>query len=200
MEIKNYSDIYKIKPNKLKPLPGNILVANPIIEETYFNRSVICLIENDDKNGAMGLVLNKPMPFTLNSVFDKFNKLPDIPVYCGGPIGNDRLLYLHNLGGMIADSLYISDGISVGGDILSLISYISAGNKVDGYIKFFLGYSGWNSEQLQMEIKTQSWGVGTSCKKDLLTADGEPFWRRSVENLGEGYSPWLKFPYSPMLN
>lgn len=200
MEVKSFSDIYGIKSNGVKPSSGKILVANPMLEENTFNRSVIYLTEHGGNVGAMGFVLNKPLPFTLNSVFDKFDWLPDIPVYSGGPVENDHLFYIHNLGNIITDSLHIAGGISLGGDITSVISYISAGNKVEGYIKFFLGYSGWSEGQLQMEIKTQSWGVGIPQADDLLTADGEPLWRRSVQNLGNGYSSWLKIPYSPMLN
>lgn len=201
MEKITYSDIYGITPNKKIAEKNKILVANPLLDDPYFNRSVIYLATFDSYDDIMGFVQNKPFPFTLNSVSDTFKEFKDIPVYCGGPVEPDRLFFLHTLGNTIIDSQYIGNGISIGGDLISLLAYLSAGNKVDGYIKFFLGYSGWSAEQLQMEIKTESWGV-TDLKGDniLYSSEDTKMWKKYVKELGEGYSSWLRVPPLPIFN
>lgn len=201
MEKINYSDIYGITPNKKGFDKNRILVANPLLDDVWFSHSVIYLAAFDEQNDIMGFVQNKPFPFTLNSVSDTFKHFPDIPVYCGGPVEPDRLFFLHTLGNAIIDSQYIGNGISIGGDIISLLAYLSAGNKIDGYVKFFLGYSGWGASQLKMEIKTQSWGVIEPQKDNILySCEDEKMWRNYVKELGEGYSSWLRVPPSPIFN
>ena len=168
MEKITYSDIYGITPNKKIAEKNRLLVANPLLDDVWFNRSVVYLAAFDSYDDIMGFVQNKPFPFTLNSVSDTFKDFKDIPVYCGGPVEPDRLFFLHTLGNTIIDSKYIGNGISIGGDLISLLAYLSAGNKIDGYVKFFLGYSGWSAEQLQMEIKTESWGVADLKGDEIL--------------------------------
>lgn len=201
MDKITYSDIYGITPNNKIAEKNRILVANPLLDDPYFNRSVVYLATFDSYDDIMGFVQNKPFPFTLNSVSDTFKEFKDIPVYCGGPVEPDRLFFLHTLGSTIIDSQYIGNGISIGGDLISLLAYLSAGNKVDGYIKFFLGYSGWSAEQLQMEIRTESWGV-TEPKDDniLYLREDAKMWNNYVKALGKGYSSWLRVPPSPIFN
>ncbi|MBP3354370.1 MAG: YqgE/AlgH family protein [Bacteroidales bacterium] len=199
MEIANYSELFGIEPNEIKPAKNTLLIANPVLDEVWFNRSVIYLTSFD--KDIMGFVQNKLFPFTLNSVVDTFKSFPDIPLYCGGPVEGDRLFFLHTLGGIISESEYIGNGISIGGDMLSVLSYLSAGNKIDGYIKFFLGYSGWSKEQLKMEVRTQTWGVLQPQGDDFMyAANNEKMWRKYLNQLGEGYASWLRVPPSPIFN
>ena len=201
MENVNYSDLFGIIPNKKPADKNRILVANPLLDDVWFSRSVVYLAAFNGENDIMGFVQNKPFPFTLNSVSETFKNYPPIPVYCGGPVEPDRLFFLHTLGNTIIDSQYIGNGISIGGDLISLLAYLSAGNKIDGYVKFFLGYSGWSASQLKMEIKTQSWGVIEPKMDDILySREDENLWKKYVKELGEGYSSWLKVPPLPIFN
>ena len=201
MENVNYSDLFGITPNKKSADKNRILVANPLLDDVWFSRSVVYLAAFNGENDIMGFVQNKPFPFTLNSVSETFKNYPPIPVYCGGPVEPDRLFFLHTLGSAIIDSQYIGNGISRGGDLISLLAYLSAGNKIDGYVKFFLGYSGWSASQLKMEIKNQSWGVIEPKMDDILySREEEKMWKKYVKELGEGYLSWLKVPPLPIFN
>lgn len=201
MEKINYFDLFGITPNENPAEQNRLLVANPLLDEVWFNRSVIYLAICNEEENVMGFVQNKPFPFALNSVVDIFKGMPEIPLYCGGPVAPEQLFFLHTLGSVITGSQYIGNGISIGGDIHSVLAYISAGNKIDGYIKFFLGYSGWSVEQLKMELKTDSWGVVNLKGDDILYAkESEKMWRKYTVELGEGYSSWLKVPASPIFN
>ena len=68
-------------------------------------------------------------------------------------------------------------------------------------IRFFLGYSGWGTEQLESEIKEQSWFIG-EYNEDLITSndDDDIIWRKSIELLGSEFKDIARFPIDPSLN
>jgi putative transcriptional regulator len=74
------------------------------------------------------------------------------------------------------------------------------GRPVEGKIKFFLGYSGWTKNQLIGEIKIDSWLVSHASASNILLADGESFWKKSVKAIGGSYLTWLNYPIDPLLN
>ena len=74
------------------------------------------------------------------------------------------------------------------------------GHSIEGKVKFFLGYSGWTKGQLGSEINKNSWVVSHATKENILLADGESFWKNSLEQLGSNYEAWTKYPKDPYLN
>ena len=78
--------------------------------------------------------------------------------------------------------------------------YIITGHPVSGKVKFFLGYSGWSEGQLAQEISGDSWAVGNADDEYLFSANGDAFWKRSVNRLGSSYKNWNQFPRDPRLN
>ena len=82
-----------------------------------------------------------------------------------------------------------------------ILSYIRSGNTVEGHIKFFLGYSGWEAGQLIDEIANIFWIVSEKVSPLFcICGDGEQSWRKAVVDLGEDYKSWLKYPRLPILN
>lgn len=189
-----FSDIYGIHPNRIAPSKGKILVASPLITEKYFKRSVIYIIEESKNDMFAGVVLNKKSRYTLADIVSEVEDYPEIPVYRGGPVGSNNLFYLHCLGNMFTGSIHIGGNIYMGMEMLPVLSYLSAGNKPDGYIKFFLGFSGWSPGQLKMEIATDSWGVGHLPNQYKCLKNDDEIWHKSVLSLGKGYEPWLRVP------
>lgn len=196
----NFSDIYGIRPNHDAPAKGKILVANPLIMEKYFKRSVVYIIEEGKDDMYAGVVLNKKSKYTLADIVSEAEDFPEIPVYRGGPVGMNNLFYLHCLGNMLTGSVHIGGNIYMGMEMLPVISYMSAGNRTDGFIKFFLGFSGWSPGQLKMEIATDSWGVGNLPYPYKCLKYDEELWRKSVLSLGSGYASWLRVPPSYSYN
>jgi putative transcriptional regulator len=194
-----YNNIFKIKHNNLLPDKGNILISEPFLQDAYFQRSVVLLVEHNT-NGSMGLVLNKKTNLIINDFFSEFENLSDIPIYLGGPVSSNRLFFIHTLEEVIPDSVRITDGLYFDGDFNLLKQYITSGNSVKGKIKFFLGYSGWTKGQLGFEINEDSWMVSQSATNNIMLADGELFWKHSVEVLGNRYKTWVNFPKNPHLN
>ena len=194
-----YKDIFKIKHNDLSPGKGKILISEPFLQDAYFQRSVVLLIEHNAK-GSMGFVLNTKTGLWVNDFFEGFENAPRIPIYLGGPVSSDHLFFVHSLGSKIPDSIKIDDNLYFDGDFESINYYIRSGQPVEGKIKFFLGYSGWTENQLDGEIDQDSWLVGKPAGRNLLLAEGESFWKHSVELVGDSYTTWINYPKDPTLN
>ncbi|WP_446787053.1 YqgE/AlgH family protein [Macellibacteroides fermentans] len=195
-----YNNIFKITHNNVLPEKGHILISEPFLQDAYFQRSVVLLVEHD-KKGSMGFVLNKKLEMKLNRVIPEFENLPDIPVYLGGPVASDRLFFIHSLGDtLIPEAVEFSKGLYMGGDFDALKRYILAGHKLEGKVKFFLGYSGWTENQLSSEINQDAWVVGESSCNKVMLAEDESFWKASLSGLGGRYKTWSNFPKDPFLN
>lgn len=193
------TDIFKIETNHIVPAQGKILISEPFLCDHIFGRSVILLVDHT-KEGTMGLVLNKPLSLFLNDILQDFNYQENIPIYKGGPLSTDTLFYLHTLEG-ITDSLPISNGLYLNGDFNAIKEYILQGNPIKGKIRFFLGYSGWEYEQLHRELEENTWLVSTESKDTIMNENaGTELWKNSLGRLGSKYELWSRFPQIPALN
>ncbi len=192
------ADIFKIESNNVLPSRGKVLISEPFLCDATFGRSVVLLVDHSGE-GSMGLVLNKELPLYVNDVIKEFKYIDDIPLYKGGPVGTDTLFYLHTLSD-VTGALPISNGLYLNGDFDAVKKYILQGNPIEGTIRFFLGYSGWNREQLEEEIKENTWIIGKEETSYLLGEEAKEMWRKSLEKLGTKYEAWSRFPQVPSLN
>ena len=193
------ADIFKIETNHVVPSRGKVLISEPFLYEEMFGRSVILLVDHST-DGTMGLVLNKPLPLSLNDVLKEFKDISNIPIYKGGPLSTDTLFYLHTLKD-VEDSLQIGKGVYLNGDFDAIRRYILQGNDIDGKIRFFLGYSGWEHDQLCQEIEENTWLIGSTSIASLMNEKGSAeLWKNVLGQLGGKYEIWSRFPQIPTLN
>ena len=181
------------------PSRGKVLISEPFLYDEMFGRSVILLVDHST-DGTMGLVLNKPLPLSLNDVLKEFKDISNIPIYKGGPLSTDTLFYLHTLKD-VEDSLQIGKGVYLNGDFDAIRRYILQGNDIDGKIRFFLGYSGWEHDQLCQEIEENTWLIGSTSIASLMNEKGSAeLWKNVLGQLGGKYEIWSRFPQIPTLN
>ena len=192
------SDIFKIQSNNVLPSRGKILISEPFLRDATFGRSVVLLIDHTEE-GSMGLIINKQLPIFVNDIIKEFKYIENIPLYKGGPIATDTLFYLHTLAD-IPGAIPISKGLYLNGVFDEIKKYILQGNKVDRYIRFFLGYSGWESEQLSTELKENTWLVSKEENAYLMNGDTKDMWKQALEKLGSKYETWSRFPQVPTFN
>ena len=102
-----FQDLFKIRRNRKKVEIGNILIAEPFLQGKYFSRSVIFMVEHDEK-GSIGFVLNKPMAYTTSDLVTELAGL-EYPVSIGGNVEKNQLYYLHNHA-EVEDALQIVQG------------------------------------------------------------------------------------------
>jgi len=196
--MENFDDLIRIKTNDLKPGPGMILISEPFLFDYYFKRSVVLLAEHNPE-GSFGVIINKPLTVNFNDVVRDFPDF-DARVFLGGPVKTDNLFYIHTLGEAIDDSLPILNGLYWGGDLDRIKELISLGMLNDDNIRFFIGYSGWMSKQLDSELKRDSWLVSSINAERVMHARSETLWQDTLVDMGENYKHWLNFPSEPTLN
>lgn len=155
---------------------GSILLASPKLHGDEFHRTVIYLTSYDEK-GAAGLVLNRPMKIFLGQIFPEIKQA--IPVFWGGPVGNDTLLFLHNDPVQIPESIKIGDFTYLGGDFSAIKNLLGAGKITSDDIRFFIGYSGWSPGQLEGEIQEKHWLVEYP-DFDPLSVQAENLWGQRI--------------------
>lgn len=176
-----------------------MLVSEPFLRDGPFSHSVVMIVDRDAAGGTAGLVLNHVSDLTLNQCFEGAKPLP---LFLGGPVGTDRLSFLHTLGDVITGTNEISPGLWAGGEIKEVLSFINSSELQPGMIRFFLGYSGWSPGQLEDEIKEHTWVVAPEEKnpEDLLSHEGDEMWHHVVKSLGTKFRPWLFHPQNLHLN
>jgi len=190
-------NIFKIKTNNVLPKKGRILIAEPFLPGSYFNRAIVFLVDHNEK-GAVGFILNKPVDFPVK----EFNKeFPDFreTLHMGGPVNIESVYYIHTLGDLIPNSIPIMDNLFWGGDYDHLKDLINSGFVKPNQVRFFLGYSGWDKGQLKEEINEDSWLV-TDISPKMVMSDNAELWKDMVKKLGGIYSLWENFPENPSMN
>lgn len=185
-----------------EPFAGNILVAQPFLEDEPFRHSVIQLIDKDNDGNFSGVILNRPSAARLTDVVENIILTENNPiVYIGGPVGLDTLIFIHDLYPLINDCKPIGNGLYLGGKLEDAIDYLNSSDNSDAHIRFFVGYSGWHTHQLQQEIDDHSWAVLNSLPVDTLFSEGvNSYWHRIVHLLGNDFKSWLYHPMNPSLN
>lgn len=182
--------------------PGSVLVAQPLLNDVCFKHAVVTLVDCDD-DYMLGLVMNLATGHTLDEYVDGMAAACDVPVYCGGPVGKDRMVVMHTLGAdCFPGSREFAPGLYLGGDFDEALDYVNNGYPIEGMMRFFVGYSGWDANQLADEMAEGTWGVADSIfdKSELLTGDGDAYWHKAVRELGSTYRAWNLFPRNLMAN
>jgi len=178
---------------------GQLLIAEPsIIGDLTFNRAVILLADHN-KEGSVGFILNKPLKFKLKDLLPEINS--EFKIYNGGPVEQDNLYFIHNIPDLIKNSIEISNGIFWGGDFELTKELINNGLIKKKNIRFFLGYTGWDSNQLETEMKANSWILTkNSYENKILNKTSSQFWKERIMDIGGEYLIWSNAPENPILN
>jgi len=196
--MKEIDKYVQIKSNSLKPAKGRLLISEPFMGDYYFGRSVVLLAEHNEE-GSFGVVLNKSIQAPFNEVL---KGLPDFnaKVFVGGPVDTNSLFYIHTLGEQLEDSLEIAKGLYWGGDIDILREMIQLNLLNPLNIRFFVGYSGWGSNQLETELRGNSWLVHKTVDRKILEYPINRMWEGMLNEMGPAYKFWSKFPIDPNMN
>ena len=171
---------------------SEILLATPLIkDDAIFTKSVIYLCQND-RHGAMGLIINKPSDDKLKDVFEEldiphnntFEEILSHPLYMGGPISPHKILILHTTNGRNYNStIKLDEGLAITAsmDILEDL----ANNILPEYFLPTVGYSCWTADQLSDEIKANDWIVTDKLsKKILFNYENKKKWQNHLEHAG----------------
>jgi putative transcriptional regulator len=172
-------------------LTNQFLIAMPGMADDAFAGTVVYMCEHNE-NGALGLVINKPIALTLGSLFEKVELAPpgeglaDTPVFYGGPVQTDRGFVLHEpldeAGGHYNATLAVPGGLEMttSRDVLEALSH-GAGPKK---LLVTLGYSGWAAGQLEDEIGRNGWLTVDATPEIIFDTPVEQRYERALGLLG----------------
>jgi putative transcriptional regulator len=141
-------------------LTHHFLIAMPTMADPHFANTLTYVCEHNPE-GALGIVINKPIDMTLSALFEQINipladaGLRESPVHFGGPVQIDRGFVLHRPLGNWQSTLAISEnlGLTTSKDVLEAVGR-GEGPK-DMFIS--LGYAGWSAGQLEQELAQNAW-------------------------------------------
>lgn len=178
---------------------GHLLLAEPFMLDPYFRRAVVLLCEHDREEGTIGFILNKSVRMQVSELVNDF---PDFEaeVYYGGPVGTNTLHYMHTLGEQLEGAAHVVDNIYWGGHFDQLKMMIGNGQVHEDDIRFFVGYSGWDSEQLEQEMRKGSWIVEHAKPNYIFKDSYEDLWEEVMHNKGNVFSVIGQVPDFVALN
>ncbi|MEI8268102.1 MAG: YqgE/AlgH family protein [Betaproteobacteria bacterium] len=173
-------------------LTNQFLIAMPGMADDNFSRTVIYLCEHS-KNGALGLVINRPTDITLKNLFEKVelsldrDELAEQPVFFGGPVQTERGFVLHEKTGTEQSPYTSTLSIACGGlemttskDVLEALANGAGPRR----LMVTLGYSGWSAGQLEEEIGRNGWLTVDADPEVIFDTPVEKRYQRALSLLG----------------
>jgi putative transcriptional regulator len=163
---------------------GQLLVAAPEMSDPRFFQAVIYMVRNDE-NGAMGLVINKPIARgPIADLLKSFGRETeeskgDITLHYGGPVESSKGFILHSDDFRLDSTVRVRDGIALTGDV-EVLRALSAG-KGPRRSLLVLGYAGWAPGQLEAEIKTGAWFLIPAEEEFIFGSESESKWDRALD-------------------
>lgn len=187
------------RPQKVdQSLAGSLLLAHPVLRDETFRRTAI-LMSSHDEDGAMGVVLNRPLNKRLGELGGDFafGPLADVPVFDGGPVARRQLILCAWMpqpdGVEDDDSLQLLFGIDP-----ERASELAGQDGVQ--VRAFLGYAGWSGGQLEGELERDTWVVANLEPSIIRHRPDETLWRRVLSDLDPQWRLLAGEPDDPSLN
>jgi len=172
-------------------LTNHFLIAMPAMTDPFFAKSLTYVCEHNEE-GAMGIVVNRPISLTLSELFAQINmpltqpELEDMPVHFGGPVQTDRGFVLHDTGGDWQSTMHVNDRVSLttSKDILQAVG---EGNGPK-HMLITLGYAGWSEGQLEQELADNAWLSVPATEHILFDLPAEERLAAAMALLGVDYA------------
>jgi putative transcriptional regulator len=182
----------------IEPGAGILLIADPFLKDPNFLRTVVFLCEHKEE-GSFGFVINRPFTNTIDELIPELQE-HKLPVFYGGPVQQDTIHFLHQYPDDIPGGQEILKGVYWGGDFDKMVELIRSKSLDPARIRFYIGYSGWGSGQLDDELKEKSWLTVKATRKLVFHVNFEEIWKESLKMLGGDYEMMINFPIDPQLN
>jgi putative transcriptional regulator len=142
----------------------------PAMGDPNFAQTVALICDHGPR-GALGLVLNKPMPMRMGEIFEQLEielapgPLRERQVLRGGPMQTDRGFVVHRACGEWDSTLKVSDSLHVTTSRDILAAMARGAGPEEAVIA--LGYAGWDGGQLESEIRANAW-LSAPVKSDII--------------------------------
>ena len=169
----------------MKSFSNHFLISMPHMNDPIFSKSLIYICEHN-KDGSMGLIINKPMisentaEIIQQTGLAQINPTPKI--YFGGPINLEMGLFLHNTTYDIEGTLSVSKSVLLTSNKQIVIDLIN-GNGPDVF-RFSFGYAGWGKGQIEREIENGDWLLMPADDNFIFSIPNSDKWKKAASKFG----------------
>ena len=169
-------------------LTNHLLIAMPSLADPNFAHTVTLVCEHSVDKGALGIIINKPLPMTLSEVLSQMKLEASDPavaaraVLRGGPVHKDRGFVVHRPGGEWDSSHSVSDAVQVTTSRDVLAAMARGEGPRDAFIA--LGYAGWEVGQLEREMLDNAWLSLPMNERIAFDLPYEERWQAAWQMLG----------------
>lgn len=189
-------------------LAGRLLVATPVLDDPNFRRSVVFVIDDNESDGTLGVIVNRPLEVPVSEVLQGWGGYADSPevMFSGGPVGAGAGVAL----GMPRDEetplgwspLEAAEGRErvPGLGMVDLDTPPEILGDALGRFRVFAGYTGWSVGQLSAEIEENAWYTLPATSDDVFSNEPESLWPRVLRRQGGDLALVSTFPDDPTLN
>ena len=175
---------------------GLLLAAHPGLKDPNFRRSVLLLTMHDALTGAFGFVLNRPLGKSAADLLpehDDQSILERVPVYLGGPVGQEQLGFASMKWNPGTKSLELETHLSLE-EVADRLSTCPT------EVRAFVGYAGWSAGQLEGELAQKAWVLAKPFEAATASAAKERLWFKVMNALGPAYKLMAAMPDDPTSN
>ena len=170
------------------PRAGRLLVANPLLPDPNFDRTVVLLLATSE-DGALGLVLNRPSHMDVGEPLPQWEHLAAEPavLFLGGPVQHQAVICLaRNLQatGVPEEGTAGRDEEEEWKEVAPGIGTLDLDQDPDDVVdrvrqvRMFAGYAGWGAGQLESELEAGAWWVVDAEPGDAFTLEPGQLWKQ----------------------
>ena len=167
-------------------LTDHFLIAMPAMADPNFAKTLTYICEHNEQ-GALGVVVNRPLDMTLTKLFEQIaveliSEVGGMWVHYGGPVQMDRGFVLHQPLGNWESTLAVNDlvGLTTSKDILEALGRGAGPDK----ILVSLGYASWAPGQLEFELAQNAWLTVAASPEVIFDLPAEERLAAAMETLG----------------
>ena len=177
-------------------LTGHLLLSNATLFDPNFRRTVVLIGHHDDE-GAVGVVLNRPLGVFVDEAVPPLSDLVGShdELFEGGPVQPDAAVVIAEFSDPARAGLMAFGAIGFLPDEMD-----EADRDAIVRARIFAGYSGWGPGQLEEELAEDAWLVTGATEADVFTPEPDRLWERVVRRLGPGYAVLQTMPMDPSAN
>ena len=163
----------------LKSLKGHFLIATRKLNDQNFYRSVVLIVEHN-KEGATGLIVNRPSSFSITNALSRYFDMPKLEdlVFMGGPVEPNGMFALHNAGDLEKAKDAIVPGLFMGSspEVFEQVVWRISEGDPDLDFRIFFGCAGWAPLQLESELYRMDWLTTPATAEDIFEIDPYDLW------------------------
>ncbi len=180
---------------------GRLLVSTPALLDPNFRRSVVLLLDHDD-DGALGVVLDRPLELPVVDVLPGWESEVAAPevLFSGGPVSTGAALGVAVLAPETPAAPLGWRRMFADTGLIDLDTPVEVVSGAIGAMRIFAGYSGWGPGQLEAEVEERAWVLLPSQPEDLVTASPDALWRHVWRRQGGRLALLADFPEDPAAN